>query len=92
MLMSAKQFRIDYLHALVQLLYELEVGDKAKRAVEARSLLIAVDSRFVLMLAFMCDIFGRTKSLSLMLQSSTIDFCAAIVSTYWMLFVLLYLK
>ena len=43
-------------------------------------MLIAVDSRFVLMLTFMCDIFGRptTQSLSLMLQSSTIDFCAAV--------------
>lgn len=70
---------LDRLSAVVQLLSELEAGANAKRAVEARSLLIAVDSRFVLMLTFMCDIFGRTQSLSLMLQSSSIDFDAAIV-------------
>ena len=38
----------DMLPALMQLLSELEASDNAKRAVEARSLLTALDSRFVL--------------------------------------------
>ena len=38
----------DMLPALMQLLSELEASNNAKRAVEARSLLTALDSRFVL--------------------------------------------
>jgi len=34
--------------------------NNANRAVEARSLLNAVDMHFVVMLVLMCDIFGRT--------------------------------
>ena len=38
----------DMLPALMQLLSELEASNNAKRGVEARSLLTALDSRFVL--------------------------------------------
>ena len=51
----------DMLPALIQLLSELEASDNAKRAVEARSLLAALDTRSVLMLVCMCDISGRTQ-------------------------------
>jgi hypothetical protein len=68
----------DRFPALLHLLHELEADRNAKRAVEARSLLCAIDFRFVLTLEFFCDILGKTYSLSVMLQSSTVDFCAAI--------------
>ena len=53
---------------------DIEGGENAKRAVEARALLGSVDCHFVIMLCFMSDILGKTQSLSLFLQSATIDF------------------
>ena len=64
--------------AVMQLLTELEAGANAKRAVEARALLRSLDCWFVLTLVFISDILGRTQSLSLMLQSATIDFSSAV--------------
>jgi len=68
----------DRLLALLQLLTEIESGANAKRAVEARALLSSVDCRFVLMLGLMCDVLSKTQSLSVMLQSATVDFGAVI--------------
>jgi len=68
----------DRLAALVELLSELEAGNNAKRAVEARSLLASLDSRFVSMLLVMCSILGKTQSLSVMLQSAVVDFSCAV--------------
>jgi len=62
----------------VQLLTEIEAGDNAKRAVEARALLSSMDCTFVLTLVFICDILGRTQSLSLTLQSVNINFSSAV--------------
>jgi len=66
------------LPSVVQLLTEIEAGDNAKRAVEARALLSSLDCTFVLTLVFICDILGRTQSLSLMLQSVDINFSSAV--------------
>ena len=41
-------------------------------------LLLSLDCWFVLTLVFISDILGRTQSLSLMLQSATIDFSSAV--------------
>ena len=65
------------LPAVVRLLSDIEGGENAKRAVEARALLGSVDCHFVIMLCFMSDILGKTQSLSLFLQSATIDFSVA---------------
>ena len=64
--------------AVLKLLNELASGNNANRAVEARSLLSAVDMHFVVMLVLMCDIFGRTQALSCMMQSSTLDLSRAV--------------
>jgi len=66
------------LPALMQLLSYLAAGDNAKRAVEAKALLNALDCQFVLMLLFMCDVLGQTQSLSVMLQSTEINFSGPI--------------
>ena len=68
----------DRLPAVLQLLSELEAGDNANRAVEARSLLSAIDAKFVITLMLMCDIFGRTQALSCMMQSATLDLSRAV--------------
>jgi len=68
----------DRLTAVLKLLDELASGNNANRAVEARSLLNAVDMHFVVMLVLMCDIFGRTQALSCMMQSSTLDLSRAV--------------
>lgn len=68
---------VNRLPAVMQLLSELESGDNAKRAVEAKALLNFIDSHFVLMLVLTCDVFGHMQSLSVMLQSSSVDFAAA---------------
>ena len=60
------------------MLFELEASNNAKRAVEARSLLASVDSRFVLMLVVMCNILGKTQSLFVMLQSAVVDLSSAV--------------
>ena len=52
----------DRLTAVLKLLNELASGNSANRAVEACSLLKAVDMHFVVMLVLMCDISGRTLS------------------------------
>ena len=57
------------LPALMQLLSDLVVGGNAKRAVEAKALLNALDCQFVLMLVLLCEVLGQTQSLSVMLQS-----------------------
>lgn len=68
----------DRLPALMQLLSDLAVGCNAKRAVEAKALLNALDCQFVLMLLFMCEVLGQTQSLSVMLQSTEINFSGVI--------------
>lgn len=54
----------DRLSGLLLLLNEQEGGDNAKHAVEARSLLCAVDCRFVFMLVFLCGILVKRTHLS----------------------------
>ena len=68
----------DRLQAVLQLLAELSSGDNAHRAVEARCLLKAIDSHFVVTLILMCDIFGRTNAFCCMMQSSTLDLSRAV--------------
>ena len=68
----------DRLPALMQLLSDLADGCNAKRAVEAKALLNALDCQFVLMLLFMCEVLGQTQSLSIMLQCTEINFSGVI--------------
>ena len=68
----------DRLQAVLQLIAELSSGDNAHRAVEARCLLKAIESHFVVTLILMCDIFGRTNALCCMMQSSTLDLSRAV--------------
>lgn len=46
---------------------------KGSRALDARSLLLNIDARFVAMLTLMTDLLGRTHTISRMLQSTTVD-------------------
>jgi len=62
----------DRLPAIISLLNELESGVKGSRALDARSLLLNIDARFVAMLTLMTDLLGRTHTISKMLQS-TVD-------------------
>lgn len=68
----------DRLTAVLKLLNKLAPGNNANQAVEARSLLSAVDMHFVVMLVLISDIFGRTQALSCMMQSSTLDLSRAV--------------
>jgi len=63
---------------VIQLLTETELGDNAKRAVEARALLRSLNFGFVLVLVFTAEILGKTQSLSSMLQSVDINFSSVI--------------
>jgi len=58
----------------MRLLSDLADGDSAKRSVDAKALLNALDCQFVLMLVFICEVLGQTQSLSVMLQSAQINF------------------
>lgn len=50
----------DRLPAIIRLLNELESGVKGSRALDARSLSLNIDARFVAMLTLMTDLLGRT--------------------------------
>ena len=54
----------DHFEAVVSVLSELASGTNAHHAVEAQSLLLATDAKFVILLHIMCDILGKTQSLS----------------------------
>ena len=62
----------------MQLLTEMACSTNAQRAIDARALLSAVDDTFVVLLELLCDLLGRTQSLSSLLQSSTADLSAAV--------------
>ena len=68
----------DTLQAIFLLLDEMSTSKNAQRAVEARSLISAIDANFVITLELLCDILGRTQSLSSMLQSATADLARAV--------------
>ena len=68
----------DTLQAICLLLDEMSTSKNAQRAVEARSLISAIDANFVITLELLCDILGRTQSLSCMLQSATADLAKAV--------------
>ena len=55
----------DRLTAVLKLLNELALGNNANRAVEARSLLSAVEMHFVVMFVLMCDIFWMNPGIIL---------------------------
>jgi len=63
----------DRLPAIIRLLNELESGVKGSRALDARSLSLNIDARFVAMLTLMTDLLGRTRTISKMLQSTIVD-------------------
>jgi hypothetical protein len=68
----------DCFDALIMTLEELVDGDNVEWAVEARSLLCAIDFKFVLMLFVFCDLFGHIHGVSTQLQCPSIDMsCAA---------------
>ena len=69
----------DRFTTVVCLLTELSSDSIAHPAVEARSLLLAMNANFVCMLhVIMSDAFGKLQSLSNMLQSSSLDLLRAV--------------
>ena len=60
----------DRLPAIIRLLNELESGVKGSRALDARSLLLNIDARFVAMLTLMTDLLERTHTISKISQST----------------------
>ena len=68
----------DRFAAIVSLLTKLASESHAHRAVEARSLLLAIDANFVVTLYMMCDVFGKLQCLSSMLQASSLDLAKAV--------------
>lgn len=68
----------DRLPAVMQLLLEMKCCDNANRRIEARSLLAVIDVYFIFVLHLMRHILGLTQSLSMLLQSSTVDMSAAV--------------
>jgi len=68
----------DHFTAIICLLTELASDTNAHRALEARSLLSAIDVSFVVTLHVMCDVFGKSQSLSTMLQASSLDLSKAV--------------
>lgn len=68
----------DRLHAVMLTLDKLYSEANAERALDARSLLLMVDFKFVLLLCLFCDLLGKVHVVSNQLQSSSIDLsCAA---------------
>jgi len=68
----------DRFAAVICLLTELANDCNAHRALEARTLWSAIDAIFVVTLHVMCDVFGKSQSLSTMLQSSSVDLSKAV--------------
>jgi len=68
----------DRFSAIICLLTALACDTNAHRALEACSLLSAIDMSFVVTLHVMCDVFGKLQSLSRMLQASSFDLSAAV--------------
>jgi len=67
----------DRLDAVVVML-EDTAETSSDRAIEARGLLSLIDFKFVLFLLLFCDILGQIHSVSMQLQSSTLDLSAAV--------------
>lgn len=69
---------MDRLPALKRLLQEIAKECNGERSVEARGLLAQIDIEFIVHLATLRKVFGKTKLLSDMLQSSTLDISKAV--------------
>lgn len=66
---------MERLPALKRLLQEIAQEHKGERSVEARGLLAQIDLEFIVHLVTLHKVFGETKLLSDMLQSSSLEHC-----------------
>uniref|UniRef100_A0A8C4RMG3 HAT C-terminal dimerisation domain-containing protein n=1 Tax=Erpetoichthys calabaricus TaxID=27687 RepID=A0A8C4RMG3_ERPCA len=68
---------MDRLPALKKILQEMAQERRGEKSSEARGLLAQIDQEFVVHLVMLLKLFGETKLLSDMLQSSTVDLSRA---------------